>query len=649
MRRFLYFLVVLSVCFVSTKMWGQPNNTPISLRWNNGGQAIKGDFVQIGNIRNFSTDAQSSATLKILSPSSCLRVVWAGLYWTAYVPIADRHNPKIEKVKFKMPGDTQFLDLQADAHMYSNFANSGDGYNCFKDVTSLLQSKGASFNNGEYIVSGIYSPDTLGKWGGWTLIVVYEDVQAATSKKIYIYDGAEWNFFNYNGTQTKTIPITGFQTPPAPAAIKARMAIFTGAGDRGTGYTSGDEIRINEVKQGQNSNPNAYDDFMDESITYNHSESSMPRNPNTKNHIDIDIFDIPNPGNTVINNGDTSLTIKFVASDAYITYTVAFSVDAIAPHVETHKELLGLEAGVWKDFTGKTTAFGEALKYRLKFRNIGNDNVRDAVLEDLLPLGITYENFEALPTGVTFVSATPNYNNTGRTLVKFNVSPTLLQHSSTAPFSAPITINVKVQPDCANLIDFCSNELKNQAEMVYHAALDNKEYRTGSFATAGGTCDQNSESATTFFVKDDTCAAQDLPYCGNMTLKGGAGFAAWKWTKEGQTGGIATTQDLQISSPGVYWVERTPPVGGNRCDNKLRIKYNVQTRTGEDKHPMRDASYVTERKVCNNTGIEYLGIGVCDATQRLTINNSSLNDGQVLWYKYNHQVAVANCPPEVGN
>jgi len=630
-------------------MWGQPNNTPISLRWNNGGQAIKGDFVQIGNIRNFSTDAQSSATLKILSPSSCLRVVWAGLYWTAYVPIADRHNPKIEKVKFKMPGDTQFLDLQADAHMYSNFANSGDGYNCFKDVTSLLQSKGASFNNGEYTVSGIYSPDTLGKWGGWTLIVVYEDVQAATSKKIYIYDGAEWNFFNYNGIQTKTIPITGFQTPPAPAAIKARMGIFTGAGNEGTGYASGDEIRINEVKQGQATNPNAYDDFMDESITYNHSEVAMPRNPNTKNHIDIDIFDIPNPGNTVINNGDTSLTIKFVASDAYITYTVALSVDAIAPHVETHKEVLGLEAGVWKDFTGKTTVFGEALKYRLKFRNIGNDNVRDAVLEDLLPLGITYENFEALPTGVTFVSATPNYNNTGRTLVKFNVSPTLLQHSSTAPFSAPITINVKVQPDCANLIDFCSNEFKNQAEMVYHAALDNKEYRTGSFATAGGACDQNNESATTFFVKDDTCQAQDLPYCGSMTLKGGAGFAAWKWTKEGQTGVIATTQDLQISSPGVYWVERTPPAGGNRCENKLRIKYNVQTRTGDDKHPMRDASYVTERKVCNNTGIEYLGVSVCNTNVPMAINNATLSDTQVTWYRYKTQRAADDCPPQVAN
>jgi len=548
-----------------------------------------------------------------------------------------------------MPGDTQFRDLRADVHMYSNFANSGDSYNCFKDVTSLLQSKGANFNNGEYTVSGIYSPNTIGSWGGWTLIVVYEDIQAATSKKIYIYDGAEWNFFNYNGTQTKTIPITGFQTPPAPAPIKARMGIFTGAGDKGTSYTAGDEIRINEVKQGQASNPNAYNDFMDETISFNHSEAAMPRNPSVTNHIDIDIFDIPNPNNSVIKNGDTSLTIKFVASDAYITYTVALSVDAIAPHIETHKEVLGLENAQWKDFTGKTTAFGEALKYRLKFRNIGNDNVRDAVLEDLLPKGVTYENFETLPSGVTFVSATPNYNNTGRTLVKFNVSPSLLQHSSTAPFSASITINVKVQPDCANLIDLCSNEFKNQAEMVYHAVLDNKEYRTGSFATTGSACDQNNESATIFFVKDDTCQAQDLPYCGNMTLKGGAGFAAWKWTKEGQTGTIATTEDLQISTPGVYWVERTLPPGGNRCNNQLRIKYNVQTRTGEERHPMRDASYVTERKVCNNTGIEYLGVSVCNTNVPMAINNATLSDTQVTWYRYKTQRAADDCPPQVAN
>jgi len=665
MKRFLYFLVVLGVCLVSTRMWGQVSDTPVALSWDNGGKTIKGDFMQIGNFRKYAfqrrhafidagagitnkpTRSCSSATLKIPSASSCLRVVWAGLYWVAPTHMNNRNDSRIEKVKFKLPTENFFRDLTADTHTHSNFNNSEDAYKCFKNVTSLLQGIGSAFNNAEYFVGDIYSDEYDAGWGAWSLVVVYEDVQAATSKRIYVYEGSEWNFFNYGGMQNKEIPISNFKTPPS-GPVRARLSILTGAGNIG----QKDYLKINGHLQGQGANPNKTDDFMDGSLTLNHSETAIPRNPVFPigaGAVDLDIFDINNPNNQVIANNATNLKIRFEAEDAYITFLVVFSVDAIAPYVETHKELLGLEAGVWKDFTGKTTAFGEALKYRLKFRNIGNDNVRDAVLEDLLPLGITYENFEALPTGVTFVSATPNYNNTGRTLVKFNVDPSLLQHSSSAPFSVPITINVKVQPDCANLIDFCSNELKNQAEMVYHAVLDNKEYRTGSFATAGGACDQNSESATTFFVKDDTCAEQELPYCGSMTLKGGAGFAAWKWTKEGQTGVIATTQDLQISSPGVYWVERTPPTGGNRCNNQLRIKYNIQTRTGDDKHPMRDASYVTERKVCNNTGIEYLGIGVCDATQRLTINNSSLTDGQVLWYKYNHQVAVASCPPEVNN
>ena len=669
MRRFLYFLAVLSVCFISTEMWGQtPINKPP--RWDNNGQTLKGDFVQIGNFRkdlqggtgfpmidagagvtNKPTQSCSAATIKIPSASSCLRVKWAGLYW---VSTLNNNNSaanasKIRTVKFKVPGENAFRTLTADVEMHQIFAGFEYVYNCFKDVTSIVQGIGTNFNNGEFFVGDIWSDEATGGWGGWSLVVAYEDVNVATSKRIYIYDGCELNFLNYTGSlQSKEITVSGFQTPPAPAPVKARIGLMTGGGN----LSQEDYLKINNVSQGQGTNPNKTNDFMDGSITINNSTTAMERRPVYNlgaGVLDVDLLDINNPGNSVIHNGDTSLRIKFEALDAYVLYLVPFSVDAIAPYVETHKELLGLEAGVWKDFTGKTTAFGEALKYRLKFRNIGNDNVRDAVLEDLLPLGITYENFEALPTGVTFVSATPNYNNTGRTLVKFNVDPSLLQHSSSAPFSAPITINVKVQPDCANLIDFCSNELKNQAEMVYHAVLDNKEYRTGSFATAGGACDQNSESATTFFVKDDTCAEQELPYCGSMTLKGGAGFAAWKWTKEGQTGVIATTQDLQISSPGVYWVERTPPTGGNRCNNQLRIKYNIQTRTGDDKHPMRDASYVTERKVCNNTGIEYLGIGVCDAAQRLTINNSSLTDGQVLWYKYNHQVAVASCPPEVNN
>jgi len=653
---------------LSEGVYAQGLGRTIQKRWENGGQTLKGDFIQIGNFRknafasiyaqidagpgvgNKPTSNCSAATLKVPgATSSCLRVKWAGLYWASSLDVSRQNTAAIERIKFKVPGENSFRDLTADQKMSTVFAGHEYIYNCFKDVTSILQGVGSQFNNGEYFAGDIWSDDAKGGWGGWSLIVVYEDVSVATSKRVYIYDGCYLNFLNYGGMQGASIDITGFQTPPAPAAVKARIGLFVGAGN----INSKDELRINNYLQGQGVYPNRTWDFMDGSVSYNHSSAAMPRRPEFPDGtgaLDIDILDIPNTNNQVIANNATSLRIDFRAEDAYITFAVPFSVDAISPHVETQKEVLGLENAQWKDFTNKKVAIGDALRYRIKFRNIGNDNVRDAVLEDLLPAGLTYQNFEQpLPSGVTFVSATPNYNNTGRTLVKFNVDPSLLPHSSSAPFSAPITFTVKVQPDCENLIDFCSNEFKNQATMVYHAALDNKEYRTSSFSNMGGACDQNGESATTFFVKDDTCQAQDLPYCGNIVLKGGRGFAAWKWTKEGQSGVIATTQDLPISSPGVYWVERTPPAGGNRCENKLRIKYNVQTRTGEERHPMRDASYVTERKVCNNTGIEYLGVSVCNTNVPMAINNATLSDTQVTWYRYKTQRAADDCPPQVAN
>ena len=233
MKRFLYFLVVLGVCLVSTRMWGQVSDTPVALSWDNGGKTIKGDFMQIGNFRKYAfqrrhafidagagitnkpTRSCSSATLKIPSASSCLRVVWAGLYWVAPTHMNNRNDSRIEKVKFKLPTENFFRDLTADTHTHSNFNNSEDAYKCFKNVTSLLQGIGSAFNNAEYFVGDIYSDEYDAGWGAWSLVVVYEDVQAATSKRIYVYEGSEWNFFNYGGMQNKEIPISNFKTPPS--------------------------------------------------------------------------------------------------------------------------------------------------------------------------------------------------------------------------------------------------------------------------------------------------------------------------------------------------------------------------------------------------------------------------------------------------
>ena len=260
MKKYLYLLVALCCFFLTDNMRGQVADTPIKLRWDNNGQAIKGDFMLIGNLRkvggnlinisdpshgNRPTMNASAATLRISSPSSCLRVKWAGLYWAAPVQMGNNDVRK-RQVKFKLPGQNYYHSLTADVHMQSNFAIIEDAYNSFKDVTSLLQSIGSNFNNGEYVVGDIYSDEFDQGWGGWNLVVVYEDVNANTSKRIYIYDGSRWNFFQYAGKQTRTIPITGFQTPPAPAPIKARIGLFTGAGN----MDSFDQLKINGHVQG---------------------------------------------------------------------------------------------------------------------------------------------------------------------------------------------------------------------------------------------------------------------------------------------------------------------------------------------------------------------------------------------------------------
>ena len=131
-------------------------------------------------------DAQGvGRTLKVPgATSSCLRVKWAGLYWASSLDVSRQNTAAIERIKFKVPGENSFRDLTADQKMSTVFAGHEYIYNCFKDVTSILQGVGSQFNNGEYFAGDIWSDDAKGGWGGWSLIVVYEDVSVASE---YIY------------------------------------------------------------------------------------------------------------------------------------------------------------------------------------------------------------------------------------------------------------------------------------------------------------------------------------------------------------------------------------------------------------------------------------------------------------------------------
>lgn len=667
--------VALFFGVITFSVFGQLGR-PLQIRWENNKKIVRGDFVQIGNFRksllggsglvnldagpgvtNKPKTSCSAATLKIpTSPGSCFKVKWAGLYWASSVNNAtNANNPNITRVKMKLPGENAFRDITADEKMSAVFAGHEYIYNCYKDVTTLIQGLGANFNNQEYFVGDIWSDESKGGWGGWSLIVVYEDITDTTlsSKRIYIYDGCNLNFYNYAGTITNSYTLSGFQTPPAPAPVRARIGMFVGAGN----INQTDRLYINNTLQGQSSAPNRTTDFMDGSVTFNHSSAAMPRRPDFPNGtgaVDLDILDIPNPNNNVIANGATSLKVEFASEDAYITFAVPFSVDVISPIIELRKGLKGLLGSTWVDFVNKPVTFGQQLRYELEFRNTGTDDALFGRLEDILPANVDYQNIGTLPAGVTLQSV-QDVIIAGRQRKKltFKIDDNLLKKNTNGIFRTPIVINVKVVPDCKSIRDVCSNEITNEAKIYYRSQLDvtngvTQESEVSSYADSSDPCAKD-PSPTNFLIVDPSCnQPEQITLCGTeTTLTAGAGYATYRWTKQGETTVLGIQRTLNVTAPGTYVVTKTILPAQAYCQNSLTETFNVTYFGSQANNPL--IPYATNITTCANDGKAYVQMYLC-GNQSKQINLTSFGNNNVKWFRYTGTASpTASCPVAMTN
>src|SRR5690606_4126447 len=98
--------------------------------------------------------------------------------------------------------------------------------------------------------------------------------------------------------------------------------------------------------------------FFNSSVT---QLSALPVNnrvPNSTNTLGFDtgVMVIPNPGNTVIGNGDTTATIRMESNqDQYFAYFCAFAVDIIEPKIVLTKIV---EDDFGNDIGGQTVGLG---------------------------------------------------------------------------------------------------------------------------------------------------------------------------------------------------------------------------------------------------------------------------------------------------
>jgi hypothetical protein len=151
---------------------------------------------------------------------------------------------------------------------------------------------------------------------GWSLFVVYED-PTLPGKSITSFDGFS-AISVPGGNQVLDVPVDGFRTVPAPAPVRANFAFATLEGDS---PILGDRLRLNGTSLSTADRP--VTNFFNSSVTRIDATPVTNRNPNSMNTLGFDtgVIAVPNPGNTVIGNDDTSGVITLETDgDTYFPY-----------------------------------------------------------------------------------------------------------------------------------------------------------------------------------------------------------------------------------------------------------------------------------------------------------------------------------------
>ncbi len=305
-----------------------------------------------------STFNSSSATLSMPFGST---VQFAGLYWSATSASSQRGQ-----VLFKTP--TSFGYSGISASTIDSASGQASNYSAFANVTSAVIAAG----NGVYSVANVQTIQDVNNWGGWVLVVVYQNM-ADTIKNLVVYDG----YGLVNSTNPVTITPTGFLTPlSGPVISRVGAAGFDGDLSR-----TGDRFSINSTFLGDALNPN--NNFFNASLSEN-GVSIPGRSPNFVNNfgVDVDRLNVPSG---VIPNGATSAVLQLSApGENYHPNVITFATDLYVPIIAANVTKTVL------DVNGGTLLAGDVMRWTIAMSNTGFDTGTNLIVKDPIPVGTTY-------------------------------------------------------------------------------------------------------------------------------------------------------------------------------------------------------------------------------------------------------------------
>lgn len=652
-------LVFTVLCSIGFQTFAQ-NLVPFTPRFD---EDLKGDIITIGNtvlgpnndpvnsdignnafinmihidIDNDATTFNSSSAELVIPNSdlNCYQIREATLYWGAIEPDQNTSDDTVRQVKFKGPSGG-YIDITGDL-IYRDETTSLNGafpYACVADVTSILQ--GLPSNLGFYTVGNIATRTGQGVFAspanpngytaGWSLFVVYED-PTLPSRSITSFDGFSAIF---RGQPSVDIQVDGFRTLPFPQPVRANLAFATLEGDLSI---SGDRMSLNGTNLSSTDRP--VGNFFRSRVTQLDAQPVNNRIPNSSNTLGFDtgVLRVPNPGNNVINNGDTSATMGLTSTGDFFTqYFFAFSVEIIEPKIILTK-LVEDEFG--NDISDQIVNLGQELNYVISFENIGNDDAREYTIRDILPINTIFD-FPAgldLPSGVNPVS----YDPATRELI-LSIEDFLIEENDPV---VTFRIRANVVDNCSDLVEACSNLVQNQAFGNYIGTINPDFIITDdpSFSTNTGCL--LVPQATNFLADLDACEFQENAIlCGDdIDITAADGYDTYSWsTDPSGIPVIATTQTLNVTASGTYYVLNTAPAP---CRSIVQI-FEVITFGENQTNPILPQA--DEIVTCPDDGTLLPNIFLCGLNDSRDLNAEITDSNSIIW----EQLDETSCPA-VGN
>lgn len=625
-------------------------------------------YVEYSDVDN-DPDTFNSTMANLTINNSCKNIVFAGLYWSAIYPY-ERSTNKDTKydgslreddwntVKLKLPNGAYELITASKTDkrevIFDGYKKNGPNvsdsfkdspYVCFKDITKKLQDLPDA--TGDYYVANVRAARGKrngGGAGGWTLVVIYES-PSLPSKFISVFDGYVGVDPGTQKDKTVDYTINGFQTLPVGFPVIAKIGVAALEGDN---QIDGDSFSIKANSKTTftklKDDVNLENNFFNASIS-NGGLHNLDRNPKSKNTMGFDIDhlllqnDVNGVKNAVIPNGETGATLRLTTDgDGYGAFVTTFAVDVIEPKIVLTKIVKGVRKNATTglreeyDLAGLPVTLGQEMIYEIGFNNQGNDNAKNFTITDILPQNVIFNKADDIiykDTGIEFVS----YTEATRTLI-FKVSDDLVKKGGS---KYKLQFRVRVVTDCNELVDACSNVIKNTARSQYWGDINptnnNLPYGDGSYSFNTG-CIIGDPTSTNFLVGVEDCLFnREVSLCGSAILKAAKDYKTYEW-KDSTGKIIGTTQQITVTKAGKYTVQ----TGGNPDCKGILQNYNVTDyAVGANDNPIStyadNIDPVTGRPyLCTNDKKEFPKIFLCGLSDTRFIDTKiAAADATVKW------------------